>query len=150
MDELCDVIADRATRRLHFGTIVLPEGLLGHLPEMRALLHEMGTLYAQGVRTESQLRSQLKPWSAALFSSLPPFIRAQLTLERESQGGLQWSQVETERLLAHLCKLNLEARKAAKTYSGKFSAITSFFGYQVVVAGVSGSVVSLNNVAVRM
>ena len=51
-------------------------------------------------------------------------------LERETNGSIQFSQLETERLLAYLVSLELKKRKAQKTYKGSFSPITHFFGYQ--------------------
>jgi len=51
-------------------------------------------------------------------------------LEREAHGTIQLSQIETERLLAHLVGEELKKRKAEKKYTGGFSPVTHFFGYQ--------------------
>ena len=49
--------------------------------------------------------------------------------EREVNGGVQLSVIETERLLAHLVSEELERRKQVHLYSGSFSSICHFFGY---------------------
>ena len=81
-------------------------------------------------RTAPGVAAALTPWSAALFASLPPFIRAQLVLERESAGSVQLSQIETERLLAGLVGRELGQRKQAGRYAGTFAPVCHFFGYQ--------------------
>ena len=54
------------------------------------------------------------PPSAALLASLPPYIRRQLMLERQaSDDKAQLSQIETERLLAELVRVELRKRRAA-------------------------------------
>lgn len=44
------------------------------------------------------------------------------------------SHLETEKLLAHFVAEELQKRKAAKQYSGKFAPVTHFFGYQARAA----------------
>jgi sugar phosphate permease len=44
---------------------------------------------------------------------------------------VQLSQVETEKMLVFFVEEELKKRKAAGTYSGKFSAVCSYLGYQV-------------------
>ena len=45
-------------------------------------------------------------------------------------GSIKLSQVETEKLLAYFCQIELAKRKAAGQYSGAFAAVTHWFGYQ--------------------
>jgi pyrophosphate--fructose-6-phosphate 1-phosphotransferase len=51
-------------------------------------------------------------------------------MEREMSGSIKLSQIETEKLLAHFCQVELAKRKSAGKYSGAFAAVTHFFGYQ--------------------
>lgn len=70
------------------------------------------------------------PWAAARLLSLPDFTQKQLLTEREVHGSILFSQIETERLLAHLVDLELKRRKKLGEYSGSFAPISHFFGYQ--------------------
>jgi len=65
-----------------------------------------------------------------LFQSMPEFIQEELLLERQSNAALQMSQLETERLLAHLVEDELKQRKAQGTFKGSFSPVCQFIGYQ--------------------
>ncbi len=78
VDELADVVADRAASGRNFGTVVLPEGLLGHLPEMRQLLEELGAVWAAGHRDEIAVLAQLQPWCVCVQQGLPAHLSVNL------------------------------------------------------------------------
>lgn len=75
-------------------------------------------------------KSNLSAWAAESFHSLPDFTQKQLILEREVHGEIQLSQVESERLFAHLVGETLKKRKAEGLYKGSYAAICHYFGYQ--------------------
>ncbi|EXB56254.1 Pyrophosphate--fructose 6-phosphate 1-phosphotransferase subunit alpha [Morus notabilis] len=142
--QICDAVQARAeqvsflswllkqriwTDKYH-GVILLPEGLIESIPEVYALLKEIHGLLRQGVSVDN-ISSQLSPWASALFEFLPPFIKRQLLLYPESDDSAQLSQIETEKLLAHLVEAEMNKRQKEGTYKGKkFIAICHFFGYQ--------------------
>ncbi|KAK3425109.1 hypothetical protein EUGRSUZ_F01823 [Eucalyptus grandis] len=112
------------------GVILIPEGLIESIPEVYSLLKEIHGLLRQGVSVD-KISSQLSPWASALFEFLPPFIKKQLLLHPESDDSAQLSQIETEKLLAHLVEVEMNKRLKEGTYKGKkFNAICHFFGYQ--------------------
>ncbi|KAE8720676.1 Pyrophosphate--fructose 6-phosphate 1-phosphotransferase subunit alpha [Hibiscus syriacus] len=128
--QICDAIQARAEQDKNHGVILLPEGLIESIPEVYALLKEIHSLLRQNVSADT-ISSQLSPWASALFEFLPPFIRKQLLLHPESDDSAQLSQIETEKLLAHLVEDEINKRLKAGTYNGKkFNAICHFFGYQ--------------------
>ena len=57
-------------------------------------------------------------------------MRLQLVNEQEMSGEVNLSQLETEKLIAHFVALELEKRKTRGVYTGTFSPVTHFFGYQ--------------------
>ncbi|KAG5542686.1 hypothetical protein RHGRI_015723 [Rhododendron griersonianum] len=127
---ICDAVQSRAEQDKYHGVILLPEGLIESIPEVYALLQEIHGLLRQGVSVDN-ISSQLSPWASALFEFLPPFIRKQLLLFPESDDSAQLSQIETEKLLAHLVEEEMNKRTKEGTYKGKkFNAICHFFGYQ--------------------
>jgi pyrophosphate--fructose-6-phosphate 1-phosphotransferase len=128
--QLCDAIQARGEQGKNYGVILLPEGLIESIPEFYALLQEINSLLKQDVSVEN-ISSRLSPWAAALFDFLPIFIKKQLLLDRESDGSVQLSQIETEKLLAQLVDTEMTRRTKAGIYAGKkFNAICHFFGYQ--------------------
>ncbi|KAM7517402.1 hypothetical protein LguiA_006985 [Lonicera macranthoides] len=128
--QICDAVQARAEQDKNHGVILLPEGLIESIPEVHALLQEIHGLLRHGVSVDS-ISSKLSPWASALFEFLPPFIRKQLLLYPESDDSAQLSQIETEKLLAHLVEEEMNKRLKEGTYKGKkFNAICHFFGYQ--------------------
>nr|DAD41899.1 TPA_asm: hypothetical protein HUJ06_016222 [Nelumbo nucifera] len=118
--QICDAVQARVEQ----------EGLIESIPEIYALLQEIHGLHRQGVSVEN-ISSQLSPWASALFEFLPHFIKRQLLLHPESDDSAQLSQIETEKLLAHLVEAEMNKRLKEGTYKGKkFNAICHFFGYQ--------------------
>ncbi|CAN0927320.1 Pyrophosphate--fructose 6-phosphate 1-phosphotransferase subunit alpha [Linum grandiflorum] len=128
--QICDAVQARADKEKYHGVILLPEGLIESIPEVYALLKEIHGLLRQGI-TADKISSQLSPWASALFEFLPPFIKNQVLLHPESDDSAQLSQIETEKLLAHLVETEMNKRQKEGTYKGKkFNAICHFFGYQ--------------------
>lgn len=130
--QICDAIQARGEQGKNYGVVLLPEGLIERIPEFRALLQEINTLRKQdediGV---DNISSRLTLWAAALYDFLPIFIKKQLLLDRESDGSVQLSQIETEKLLAQLVDTEMIRRTKTGLYEGKkFNAICHFFGYQ--------------------
>ncbi|KAK4374283.1 hypothetical protein RND71_004960 [Anisodus tanguticus] len=129
-NKICDAVQARAEQDKNHGVILLPEGLIESIPEVYALLQEIHGLLTQGVSAD-KISSQLSPWASALFEFLPPFIKKQLLLHPESDDSAQLSQIETEKLIAHLVETEMNKRLKEGTYKGKkFNAICHFFGYQ--------------------
>ncbi|CAD8107582.1 unnamed protein product [Paramecium sonneborni] len=127
VSEIADVVVLRSQKNKEFGTVLVPEGLLAHIGQFKQLITELDKHFTT---SKQEILNNLTPWSAALFQSLPDFTQQQLLMEREVHGGIQLSQIETERLLAHLVAEELKVRKAESKYKGSFSPICHFFGYQ--------------------
>lgn len=119
--EIADLILARKEEGKEHGVILVPEGLLEFIPEMKALIGELNQLLAKG---ENQ--DHLKAKSKALFSTLPEKIQTQLLFDRDPHGNVALSQIETEFLLIELVKEELKKR----SYEGKFSPVAHFFGYE--------------------
>ncbi len=132
--EVADGISQRAEAGKNFAVVLLPEGLVGYIPELRALLGEINAAHGGGgpPPPRAAVEAALSPWSAAVLAALPPAVAAQLFLERESSGEAQLSQIATEKMLLELVARELGRRRAgnpalkAKGANG----MGFFFGYQ--------------------
>ncbi|EPR61774.1 phosphofructokinase domain-containing protein [Toxoplasma gondii GT1] len=85
---ISDIVETRAGLGLHYGTVLLPDSLLAHLPEMHMLINEVDACFESGFYAQTEeglelLRARLTPWSAALFSSLPKAIQWQLAFNKD-------------------------------------------------------------------
>ena len=123
----------------NFGTVLVPEGLLEFVPEMKALIAELNDLLAGNnefkmLQTDadkySYVLKALSSRNASVFETLPLFIAKQLTMDRDAHGNVQVSLIETEKLLSEMVANKLAAWKAEGKYTGKFNAQHHFFGYE--------------------
>ncbi len=139
-DNVCSVIARRAENKENFGVVLIPEGLVEFIPEMKALIAELNDTMAahqdefNGLANFASrrdwLKSRLSAASYETFASLPEAIAAQFLADRDPHGNVQVSRIETEKLLASMVEERLAAMKEEGSYSGKFSPCTHFFGYE--------------------
>ena len=138
---IADSVAKRAAKGMNFGVAIIPEGVVEFVPEFSVLIQEINELLAGSKADEFNalttwadkyafIESGLTKESMGVFALLPEAIQQQLFLERDPHGNVQVSLIESEKLFSALVKDNLEARKSVGTYSGKFSALHHFLGYE--------------------
>ena len=129
VNNIAETVAARAEKGNNFGVVLIPEGLIEFIPEMKVLIAELNDLLAKESDVKAAV-AKLNPNSAAVYASLPESIAKQLTLERDPHGNVQVSLIETEKLLIEMVKKRLADMKAAGTFKGKFSGLGHFFGYE--------------------
>ncbi|MBE6957452.1 MAG: diphosphate--fructose-6-phosphate 1-phosphotransferase [Ruminococcaceae bacterium] len=140
-DYIADSVAARAAKGWNFGVAIIPEGIVEFVPEFSMLIAEINELLA-GENTAkfnalpswadkyAFIEAGLTKQAMAVFAIVPESIQQQLFLERDPHGNVQVSLIESEKLFSEMVKANLAARKAAGTYTGKFSPIHHFLGYE--------------------
>ncbi len=140
-DYIADSVANRAAKGCNFGVAIIPEGIVEFVPEFSVLIAEINELLAGEKAGQFNalptwkdkyafIEAGLTKESMAVFAILPENIQQQLFLERDPHGNVQVSLIESEKLFSALVKENLAQRKAAGAYSGKFSALHHFLGYE--------------------
>ena len=139
IDDLCNVIANRAANGMNFGTVIIPEGLIEFIPAIGTLIDELNDLLAahgdeyKNLEDEAQreyIINHLSKENAATFETLPQDVAHQLSLDRDPHGNVQVSLIETEKLLSAMCEARLAQMAAEGKYVGKFAAQHHFFGYE--------------------
>ncbi len=150
--QLGKTILSRAAKGLNYGVVLIPEGVIEFIPELKTLIQTLNGLIASHetdlqilILTEKLtfIQSQLNAEQKALLMSLPEAIKQQLLLERDSHGNLQVSQIPTEQLLIEMVKIKLkELKSKAETWGEwsakeldrimqfKFASNSHFFGYE--------------------
>lgn len=139
LKEVASFVADsvclRAKKKLNYGTVIVPEGIVEFIPEVKVLIEEINEILAQspledGVDKISFMKDHLTSSSFSVFELLPPSIQDQLLLERDPHGNVSVSSIESEKLVSGLVKKELEERREKGEYDGKFSPLHHFFGYE--------------------
>jgi diphosphate-dependent phosphofructokinase len=131
INELCDLVCQRAKDGKNYGVVLVPEGLIEFIPEMGVLIKELNQILssAENMKQE-EIISKLTAPSRECFSSIPESIQKQLLLVRDPHGNVQVSLIETEKLLVEVVSKELDKRRQQGTFSGSFNPLVHFFGYE--------------------
>jgi pyrophosphate--fructose-6-phosphate 1-phosphotransferase len=140
VDNIVKLIIARAQHGKDFGIILIPEGLIEFIPEVKKLIAELNDILAdhdEFFKTLTTFDDQaqfinthLSKSSSYVFSSLPMMIQAQLLMDRDPHGNVQVSRIETDKLLIDIVGDRLRELKTKGKYTGKFSAQSHFMGYE--------------------
>ncbi|MGD2170406.1 MAG: diphosphate--fructose-6-phosphate 1-phosphotransferase [Chlamydiota bacterium] len=140
VQDLASFVIERSHNQKNYGVVLLPEGLIEFIPEVKALIKELNELLAKGKEHLAHINQLSEPSekieyvtnhlsqeSQSCFSIFPEKIKEQLLIDRDPHGNVQVSKIETEHLLVEMLKKELQQDKS---FQGKFNAVTHFFGYE--------------------
>ena len=139
VEYIAGVVAYRAEQGNNFGVVLIPEGLIEFIPAIGRLIQELNDLLAAhgadylNLDKDAQRKYILEHLSAenkATFETLPEGVARQLSLDRDPHGNVQVSLIETEKLISEMVAANLDQWKKDGKYTGKFSPLHHFFGYE--------------------
>ena len=139
VEQIAETVAYRASQGNNFGVVLIPEGLIEFIPAIGRLIQELNDLLAahgadyKDLDKDAQreyILSHLSEANKATFETLPEGVARQLSLDRDPHGNVQVSLIETEKLLSEMVGDKLAQWKAEGKYTGKFSALHHFFGYE--------------------
>ncbi|MDR2577882.1 MAG: diphosphate--fructose-6-phosphate 1-phosphotransferase [Chitinispirillales bacterium] len=138
--DIAAVVKKRADAGKDFGIVLVPEGLIEFIPNLKIFIGELNDLLAANAESFDALvgddakvkfvTEKLSKDMAEAFKSLPAAIQKQLLADRDPHGNVQVSRIETEKLLMEMVEALLREWKAKGEYKGKFSSIGHFFGYE--------------------
>ncbi len=136
---IAKAVAERAKNGNNFGTVLIPEGLIEFIPNIKRLISELNDVLSteEAHNVTGSVDEQIKYVKAhlsnenlAVLESLPDDVALQLALDRDPHGNVQVSLIETEKLLSRMVAEKLAQMKAEGKYVGKFTAQHHFFGYE--------------------
>ncbi len=140
VNNIVTVIVNRSKNGENFGIVLVPEGLIEFIPEMKRLINELNHLLADHEKYFATLRTfedqsewvnkNLSKDASYAFSSLPNAIQRQLLMDRDPHGNVQVSRIETEQLLIELIEDKLNEMKTEGKFNGKFVPQHHFLGYE--------------------
>ena len=137
--DIANVVVKRAENGCNYGIVLIPEGLIEFIPEIKSLISELNDFLAHNAaefaaveeaNQRQYIIDHLSEANAKVYASLPEGVARQLSLDRDPHGNVQVSLIETEKLLSEMVGNKLDEWKAAGKYNGKFSAQHHFFGYE--------------------
>lgn len=125
--EIADIIINRAKNGLSYGIVLIPEGLIEFIPEIKKLIQELNALAGQVAELKKEeIETKLSQEAKECFALIPKEIQKQLLLDRDPHGNVQVSLIETEKLLIQV----VEQELAKRGFKEKFAAQSHFFGYE--------------------
>jgi pyrophosphate--fructose-6-phosphate 1-phosphotransferase len=139
---VCDVIQAREQKGMSHGMVLVPDGMLGRVPEMRRLAGHIDQLTleqpelfgagsAWGRESLEAIIQELPDDSRFLMETLPRRIQAQIAFSKSDNGKYcHLIAVEAEHLMKALVESELSKRKAEGDYCGSFQCITHALAYQ--------------------
>ncbi|MDR1721002.1 MAG: diphosphate--fructose-6-phosphate 1-phosphotransferase [Endomicrobium sp.] len=140
VENLVGVIVKRSEAGKNFGVVLVPEGLIEFVDEMKELISNLNDVLVENADAIAEFPSvedkkefifgKLPEKCSNLMRSLPSGIASQLMLDRDPHGNVHVSLIETEKLLVEMVQKKLSELKKLNKYEGKFSPITHFFGYE--------------------
>ena len=139
VEQIAETVAYRASQGNNFGVVLIPEGLIEFIPAIGRLIQELNDLLAahgadyKDLDKDAQreyILAHLSEANKATFETLPEGVARQLSLDRDPHGNVQVSPIETEKLLSEMVGDKLAQWKAEGKYTGSFSALHHFFGYE--------------------
>jgi len=140
VEYIANVIVKRSDAGKDFGDVIIPEGLIEFIPDMKKLISSINNLLEvnkvefEKINELEEKRkfvlSKLENDLQNIYAMLPKDIAYQMIMERDPHGNVQVSLIETEKLLIELVGKKLSEYKKSGKYNGKFSAKNHFFGYE--------------------
>ncbi len=140
LQNICNIIAERASRGINYGIILIPEGIVEFIPETANLINELNKnwieyehVFTALTTLESKkkwLKTKISKEAFTTIEQLPDDIAEQFLGLRDPHGNILVSQIETEKLFMLMVKDYLERMAGAGSYKGKFSPLSSFYGYE--------------------
>lgn len=143
VQEIIELICERSKIGLEYGVILIPEGLIEFMCDVKILIAELNQLLSneyqhlskiQDIADPDKKRSYisdfLTPESKRCYDLFPRLIQLQLLLDRDPHGNVQVSKIETDQLLMELVKEKIHALKHEGNFKGNFSAQGIFCGYE--------------------
>ena len=132
VEEVAALVNERVAAGKDYGVILVPEGLLERLADVRGLVHDIDLLWARkgsalGRRQLSRRRAYVArklAYHRDLFLRFPARFQEMLCLDRDAHGNIKLSQLPTEELLTELVRARVERDGYV------FRAVNHFYGYE--------------------
>eukprot|EP00746_Dinoflagellata_sp_MGD_P032014 gnl/MRDRNA2_/MRDRNA2_176175_c0_seq1.p1 gnl/MRDRNA2_/MRDRNA2_176175_c0~~gnl/MRDRNA2_/MRDRNA2_176175_c0_seq1.p1 ORF type:complete len:801 (+),score=112.81 gnl/MRDRNA2_/MRDRNA2_176175_c0_seq1:31-2403(+) len=129
---IADQIVSRGLRGKKFGTVLIPEGILEHLPEMRRMFSEieeiiLSTEFEPSYDSIPDIISRLKSGTASIFEIIPREVQFEVCfgMREKASQALDLSNISSERLILRMVEIEMDRRRHLGLYHGEFHGLAS-------------------------
>jgi len=142
IDMICEVIAKRHACGKNYGIVLIPEGIVEFIPEVKKLILDINKAIVKIGNEEfmkmglldraEKVLIELENDEEKLFLSFPKTVQNGLLSGLDPHGNVQVSQIASDVLLMELCRDRLSKHGAVigeKTHKFKITTQTHFYGY---------------------
>lgn len=119
VDKCVSVVRQRSKNGKNYGVILIPEGLLESCPDMNELIQECSDCARKGQKEEG-----LSQKNKELYDVLPKDIQQQIFSDLDPHGNVQFSLIETDKLIKEMVQERLQEEKEVK-----FKGFPVYYGY---------------------
>jgi len=135
ISSIAKVVVERSKKGINYGVVLVPEGIIEFIPEMKHLVAELNdkvaefsSVLANKDKEEKRefIYTKLTAENTKLMASLPDYIEDMLLADRDSHGNLQVSLIPTERLIIEMVQRKVKEMDS----SVPFNHQQHFFGYE--------------------
>ncbi|MCL2145425.1 MAG: nucleoside monophosphate kinase, partial [Endomicrobia bacterium] len=141
VESIVKSIADRSADNKDYGVILIPEGLLDFIPELKILIDRLNDIYFSGSKDQNFtnmnqreksdfMKSQLSGEYKDIAESLPEELFTQLAADRDATGKIHFSRIDTAAILMDMVEKRLAELKSGGKYEGNFEYKNHFVGYE--------------------
>lgn len=133
VEGICQVIAGRQAAGKKYGLVLIPEGIVEFIPEIKKLISEINQaivkignenfLTMSVAERKEKVLLELGETNERLFLSFPAEVQNGLLSGLDPHGNVQVSQIASEVMLLELCREKLSSEKI------KITTQTHFYGY---------------------
>lgn len=137
IENICNVIIQRAEKGLNYGIILIPEGIIEFIPETKKLITELNNLWDEFENQnisilnfqnkKNWLKTKLSKEAYSTLTYLPEEFANQFLGLRDPHGNIVVSKIETDKIFTSL----IEERLSKETQNKhKISILNFFYGYE--------------------
>ena len=137
---IADCMCARSAKGKDYGIVLIPDGVVAAIPEIRRLLRELDRITAKQSKQQNMniairlelVQAQLSRFSSVIFKQLPRFVQTHLLngTRHSETARIDIANVAMERVLQSLVGIELEKRRRFNHFSGKIDILVHSLAHQ--------------------
>lgn len=137
---IADCICARSSQGKDYGIVLIPDGVVASVPEIKRLLRELDRITSKQTNNGTMnvnmrlelIQAQLSRFSSVIFKQLPRFVQMHLIsgTRHSERSQIDIANVAMERILQSLVRLELEKRRRNEEFAGRCDLLVHSLAHQ--------------------